>query len=267
MISLAGVPDQQYPTVVAEGAFENQNIQTVVIPNTIKAIGALSFNNCKKLTQVTFSTNSNLTYVNGSAFANCVKLEKIDFSSTTLKGLDVLAFRGCTSLKEVTFSNTLVEIREHAFYKCSALSEIDFPQSLTKIEGGAFAYCTSLKRVSISTKLELTSFDEAMFHNVPALEQIIFEEGREEITGYALFQTDASVEIIVPKSVKRFSPLPFLINPSTNITIVFLGDAPKIVDDDTDWFGNPFVYYDQKTNGWDKFAWNGKYTVKPIQTN
>ena len=267
VLSLKGIPDAQQPTAITKGVFEGSNVQSIVIPETIKVIGYATFNNCKELTQVTISTNSNLTYINGAAFANCVKLEKIDLSSTQVKGIDAFAFRGCTNLKEVTFSNTLVEIREKAFYECSALLEVDFPQSLTKIAGGAFAYCTSLKRVAIPTRLDLTSLDEAIFHNVPALEQVIFKEGREEITGYALFQTDASIEIIVPESVKRFSPLPFLINPSTHITITFLGDAPEIVDDDTDWFGNPVVNYDQTTNGWDEFSWNGKYTVKPIQEN
>ena len=265
VLSLHGIPNEDYPTTIAEGTFERSNIKTIVIPETVTAIGATAFNHCEKLTTITFLPNSNLIYINDGAFANCVNLEKIDLSETQIKGIGTLAFRGCTNLKEVTFSNTLVEIREKAFYECSALLEIDFPQSLTKIAGGAFAHCSSLKRVAIPTKLDLKSFDEAIFHNVPALEQVIFKDGREEITGYALFQTDASVEIIVPTSVKRFSPLPFLINPSTHITLTFLGDAPEIVDDDTDWFGNPIINYDQNTNGWDEFSWNGKYTVNPIQ--
>ena len=252
-------------TVLGETSFAGSSVISVIMPNTVKYISSGAFDSCKKLKDIQMS--SSLITIGLSAFSNCISLSNIDFSSTALKGIDVLAFQGCTNLKGVTFPNTLVEIREKAFYECSALLEIDLPQSLTKIAGGAFAYCTSLKRVSISTKLDLTSFDEAIFHNVPALEQIIFKEGREEITGYALFQTNASVEIIVPESVKRFSPLPFLINPSTYITITFLGNAPEIVDDDTDWFGNPVVYYDQTTNGWDEFAWNVKYTVKPIQKN
>ena len=249
-------------TVLGESSFADANIVSVIMPNTVKYISAYAFGNCEKLEDIQMS--SSLITIGLNAFSNCISLSDIDFSSTALKGIDAYAFRGCKKLKEVTLSNTLVEIREKAFYECSALLEIDFPQSLTKIAGGAFAYCTSLKCVSIPTKLSLTSFDEAIFHNVPALEQITFKEGREEITGYALIQTDESVEIVVPRSVKRFSPLPFLINPTANITITFLGDAPEIVDDDTDWFGNPIIYYDETTNGWDKFIWNEKYTVKPI---
>ena len=250
---------------IGEKAFYQSNIQSLVMPDTITKIGNMAFCESKSLTNVTFSKG--LVGVEFSAFSNCTALKNADLSSTQVKLIDAFAFRGCKNLKEVTFSNTLVEIREKAFYECSALLEVDFPQSLIKIEGGAFAYCASLKRVAIPSKLDLTSLDEATFHNVPSIEQVIFKEGREEIIGYALLQTDASVEIIVPEGVKRFSPLPFLINPSTHITITFLGDAPEIVDDDTDWFGTPVINYDQNTNGWNEFSWNEKFTVKPIQKN
>lgn len=264
VISLKGMPDEHYPSAVSEGVFEGSNIKTVVIPKTIKIIGYTAFNDCKQLTTITFLSDSSLTNISGKAFANCVKLEKIDLSSTQVKIIDPLAFQGCTNLKEITFSETLEEIRAKAFYECFSLLEVNFPNSLTKIEGGAFAYCTNLQHVSIPQSLKLTSFDEAIFHNVGALKQIIFEEGRESIIGYALFQTDANVEIIVPKGVKKFSPLTFLINPSATISITFLGDAPEIVEDDTDWFGNPTIYYDPETTGWDTFSWKEKFEMKPI---
>lgn len=254
------------PVLFLNGAFEGSNIQSVVIPETVKSIGDGAFNNCGELVQVTFSTNSNLTYITSFAFANCVKLEKIDFSSTQLKGIDMVAFRGCKNLKEVTFSNTLEEIREHAFYECSALVEVDFPESLTDVEGGAFAYCTSLKRVVIPTKLDLISVNESIFHNVPSLEQIVFKEGRAEITGYALFLTDASVEIIVPSGVKYISPLPFLFNPPAQIIFTFEGDAPTIVEDkDVAWLNDAIIRYNPETTGWESFAWKDRCKMQPSQ--
>lgn len=263
VVSLRGVPSESYPGSVEEGAFAGTNVKTVVIPETVTTIGRSAFADCKELTHVTFSGNSGLTYIGELAFAGCVGLEKIDLSATQVKLIGAYALRGCTNLKEITFSNTLEEIRERAFYECSALSEVNLPESLTKVEGSAFAFCTSLKRVTVPTKLDLHFLTESMLNNVPALEQIVFREGRDEITGYAMVQTDASVEIVVPASIRKFSPVLFLINPSTPITITFSGDAPEIVDDDTDWFGDPTIYYDPKTDGWDTFAWNERFDVKP----
>ena len=264
VVSLKGIPDEYYTTAISEGVFQGSNIKTVVIPKTVRSIGYAAFRDCKELTTITLLSDSSLTNISGKAFANCVKLEKIDLSSTQVKIIDPLAFQGCTNLKEIAFSETLEEIRAKAFYECFSLLEINFPNSLTKIEGGAFAYCTNLQHVSIPKSMKLTSFDEAIFHNVGALKQIIFEEGRESIIGYALFQTDANVEIIVPKGVKKFSPLTFLINPTATISITFLGDAPEIVEDDTDWFGNPTIYYDPEATGWDTFSWKEKFEMKPI---
>lgn len=267
VLTLKGILSKSYPTIIDEGVFEGTSVKTVVVPETINTIGDSAFYGCTELSEITILPSSNLTYIAGNAFANCINLEKIDLSSTQVKWIDILAFRGCSNLKEIKFSQTLEEIREKAFYECSSLREIVFSPNLTQIKGGAFAYCTSLKRIVIPAKLNLSSVDEAVFHNVPSLKLIVFEEGRDQIAGYAFLQTDASVEIIVPKSVKSFSPLTFLINPSTPITVTFLGDAPKIEDEDADWFGEPTIYYDPTTNGWEYFAWNEKFNVKPIQIN
>lgn len=264
VLSLRGVPNQQYPTAVDQGVFEGTGIKTIVIPETVQAIGYAAFRGCQELIRVTIVANSELTTISGSAFADCVNLETIDLTTTKVKLIDTMAFQGCASLKEIIFPNTLEEIHEKAFYECSALSEIALPDNLTVIQDASFAYCTSLKRITVPAKLNLTSLQEAILHNVPALTQIVFEDGREEITGYAFVQTDASVEIIVPQSVKQFSPLPFLIDPATSITITFKGNAPNIVDDDTDWFGDPTIYYDPTTDGWDIFTWNEKFEVIPI---
>ena len=268
VLSLKGVPDEQYPTSIAEGVFEDKDIQSVVIPETIKVIGYKCFYNCQSLTSFTVAANSALTYINGRAFENCAKIEEIDLRSTQLKEIDSLAFRGCTNLKDIMFADTLEKIREKAFYGCSSLLNVDFPESLIEIQGGAFAYCSSLKKIEIPTKLGLTSLNEPIFHDVPNLETVVFKEGREEIVGYAFIQTDASIAMIVPDGVKKFSSSPFLITPSSNITITFLGDAPEIVEDDApNWFGNPIVYYDSNKDGWETFDWKDKVDMNPLPQN
>ena len=268
VLSLKGCFDEVYSTTVVDGVFEGSSIKTVVIPETVKTIGYAAFVDCRDLTQIIIPANSNLMYIGGCAFENCTSLEKIDLSTTQLKKIEELAFRECINLKEIKFPDTLEEIKKRAFYKCSALLELDLPQSLAKIEGGAFGYCASLKRVVIPPNLNLTSLDEAIFYGIPVVEQIVFKEGREEITGYGLILTDANVEIVVPQSVRKFSPLPFFINPPANIIITFLGNAPEIVDNkDFYWFESATIYYDPYTIGWETFVWNEKIEMKPLPEN
>lgn len=264
VLSLKGVADVQRPSAIAEGAFEKQNIQTVAIPKTVKVVGYKCFKDCQSLISVSIAQDSSLTNINGSAFENCAQIEEIDIGLTHVKEIGSLAFRGCTNLKSVVFSTTLETIKEKAFYECSSLLEVDFPESLTDIEGGAFAFCASLKKIEIPTKLNLTSLSEAIFHDVPNIETVIFKEGRESITGYALIQTSANIQIVVPSSVKRFSPLPFLFNPPAKTTIKFLGNAPTIVEDkDVSWVNDVIIRHNPETAGWESFAWKDKCEIQP----
>lgn len=225
------------------GVFQDTDIETVIIPNTIKVMGSSTFKDCTFLYSVTIKPNSELLDIGNEAFRSCSSLRTINLGD----------------------AENLKAIGSYAFENCSSIKEIYLPQNLTEIGKGTFAYCTSLKSATIPPKLNLMFIEESAFHNVPSLEQIVFNEGREKITGYAFIQTDANIHIVVPTSIVKFSPGPFLINPSSKIKITFLGDAPEIVEDDTDWFGNPTIYYDPNTNGWDNFAWNNKFNIKPIQ--
>ena len=265
VLALRGVPNEDYPTTVKEGVFAESNIKTVVIPATVKSIGGMAFADCRELSKVTVLPNSDLISIIRAAFGGCVKLEKLDLSDTKLELISTIAFMGCTNLTEIKFPDTLKEIGEKAFYECSALKEVDLPRNLTKIKDGAFGYCTSLERIVIPPELNIYCVgDEPMFHNAPSLKQIVFEDGREEINGYALVQTDASVEITVPESVKEFSPATLLIASTTPINLIFKGDAPKVTEDAWNWFGVPTVYYDPDTNGWENSEWDEHCTLKPI---
>lgn len=258
VLSLAGVWDERDPYAAPVGVFSGSNVKSVTIPKTVEIIGRNCFANCTNLEKVSFSNSSNLTTIAAEAFWECVKLEKIDLSKTKLESIYHLAFMKCTALKEVKFPETLKTIEELSFSNCTSLLAAEFPKNLTKVGDGAFAYCESLERVVIPAKLELTCTREAAFHDNPKLKEIMFEDGREKITGYAFFQKLPSVEITIPKSVRRFSSDVFLANPETPISLVFLGDAPALERESFDWFGNPTVYYDPATSGWDTFAWKDR---------
>ena len=264
---LSGVEDADYPGVVNEGVFEGSDVKTVVLPDTLITIGGRSFLNCEKLTKVILEPVSSLRVIAGKAFANCVALMGIDLSGTNVYTIDTQAFEGCTALKEIRFCGAVTEIGARAFYNCVSLQEIALPKELVKIGKAALGNCASVKRITIPSKLELypQSLDEAVFYaeNECALEQIVFEEGREEINGYAFFDLTSNVEIIIPASVKKFSPDPFFLHASAKI--VFLGDCPEILK--KEFYGNPTVSisYDSNTKGWENCAWKGQYTLEPMK--
>ena len=246
---------------VSKGAFEKTNVKYVTVPDTVTTVKKRSFFHCEELIEVTLSKNLESNYF--GAFQNCPKLQKIDLSQTKITEIAPLGFQGCTSLTEVKLPNTLAVIGNNAFRDCSSLVEINLPESLESIGEGTFQSCTSLKTVIIPTKIDLTCIESSAFAENDALEKIIFQEGREEIKGYAFFALESDVEIIIPKSVKRFSSYPFFIY--GNAKFVFLGDCPEIIEDKKDFYGNPTVCYDPATKGWDSCTWKDQYQVIPIQ--
>ena len=259
VISVHYVLDRQAQKNV--GAFEGTNIQSVVIPESVKSLD-VAFVDCAQLREVTFLGASQL-YDISCTFMGCVSLEKIDLSNTAVKIIDNCSFEGCTNLKEIKFPNTLEKIGDRAFYECSSLVEVDFPESLTEIGREGFGFCSSLKRVVIPPQLELNGFDEIRFHHVDALEEIVFEEGREKVVGWAFFAiTSKNLQIRFPKSLKKFACESLFIYVETDF--IFEGDCPEITGAQ-ECLGTPTIYYNPNTKGWDTCVWRDQFAFETIK--
>ena len=117
-------------SVVALGcsAFEDSELTSVSLPNTIRYLGGWCLSGCKKLESVSFP------------------------DSVVLVGDK--AFDGCTKLKSVQLSRNLEYISWHAFDGCVSLTSICLPDSLKSIGEGAFADCSSLKTLYVSASHE-----------------------------------------------------------------------------------------------------------------
>ncbi len=246
-----------------EGVFENSNIKEVVLPASLAAIGNNAFKNCKQLSKIEIPSNSKLKVISAKAFQDCTSIKSIDLSSTSLTTIDTSAFEGCLSMSKITLSESLEEIGKRAFYQCSSLTEIQLPQSLTAIKGNAFGYCSSLKSINIPKNLKMLELENPPFYKNDNLEKIIFDDGRNVIEGYAFFNLNSNVHIVIPKSVKEFSPSPFFIYNS--ITFEFLGDCPTI-NSNEEFQGDAkdiTIIYEPETIGWDECDWMNTYNAKP----
>lgn len=258
VISLKGTFENGH---IVSGVFENSDIETVVMPDSIVAVGMRTFKDCKNLTEVAFSSKCNR--VIDWAFENCVKLETLDLSGTEITLINNYAFAGCTNLSKIEFPDSVSKIGMEAFRDCSSLLELKLPKELSEIDKRAFYNCTSLKSVTIPNRLFMLSRDEYRFYNTPALEKIIIDDGREALHGYAFFHTTTDVEIIFPKSIKRVGNYSFSAHGPTKY--VFLGDCPENLEDIV-FLGEPAtVCYDPSTNGWDGLVLKNGVELIPIE--
>lgn len=99
------------------------NLETVILPPTVKSI-------------------------DDRAFSGCIKLSKINLPNS-IENIGVACFYNC-ALKEITLPNSLAEIPQEAFKNCKELSKVDIPSSIKTIYNSAFENCNSIKQVIIS---------------------------------------------------------------------------------------------------------------------
>lgn len=111
-------------TSIKEKAFKNnKTIKSVKISKTVVTIGASVFENCKKLSTVTFAANSNLETIGGKAFASCPALKKLTITSTKLTkksvGAKVFTKAGSSNYKKLTIKVPKKSLKDYKsfFYK------------------------------------------------------------------------------------------------------------------------------------------------------
>ncbi len=231
--SLFGTPEHDFE----HGVFQNTDVETVTLPETITVIGSKCFENCADLTAVTIKPDSELHTI-------CAR-----------------AFKNCTSLKEIKTENAekLRIIEDYAFENCRAIEKIKFAQNLENIGKWAFYSCYSLKSVAFSSaNITIVGFELAVFDDVPALEEIIFEEGCQSLLGINIFHITGDVNVTIPASVKKMASRMFMNSGSMKMT--FLGDCPEIIDADQ-FEGDVTIFYDPDTKGWDTTPLRDVYTL------
>ena len=131
---------------IGNGAFKNSGVTSIVIPASVTLLDWNAFENCKDLTNVTFSENSQLRVIEDNAFGYCSALTSITLPNN-LNEISGCAFRNCSSLTSVILPSSLKTIGYMAFYSCTSLTSMSIPDSVTNIDLGAFSDCDSLGQV------------------------------------------------------------------------------------------------------------------------
>ena len=119
------IPDNV--TRIADDAFRESKIKSVVIPESVKNIGE-------------------------SAFSHCSYLESVIIPEG-ITCISEYAFSHCNSLSTVILPEGLTNIDGYAFIECTKLVSVNIPKNVTNIGTCAFSYCSRLTSVFLeSTK-------------------------------------------------------------------------------------------------------------------
>ena len=150
--------DNKKVTSIADSAFREKSITSVVFGQYVESIGNYAFYSCQSLNKLDFSKNSVKT-IGDYAFTVCKSLESIEFPES-LESIGYGAFSAYTdgyygsyvasSLKSVKFGGGLKSIESYAFYENRALNTVKFTgDALTSIGYRSF-YNTDITELDLS---------------------------------------------------------------------------------------------------------------------
>ncbi len=216
-------------------------------------------------TLTSYTVPSGVYIIGNSAFEGSMKLTAVTIPS----GVDYIggyAFGSCTALKTINIANGVQMIGGGAFAFCISLTSVTLPASVEYIDGFLFDYCYGLTTINVAADNEYyTSVDGVLFDKGKT-ELVAYPignsrtsydipEGVEYIDDYAFEGSEKLTGISIPESAGYVSGDAFA-DCSKLVALGFSGDAPYGFEDSF-WFGDFTIYYNEDRDGWDEPEWNG----------
>lgn len=156
--------------VIKKDAYEGlKYLSQVNIPSTVRIIEAGAFYDCKALSRIHFSEDSNLKTVGASAFG-CTGIVDL----TLPQGVEMMgnsACSGCLSLKNVALPDSVLKIDPSVFASCGQLERVTLPQGLSVIPRNMFGFCRSLREVIWPKSLQ--KIEKSAFFECAALLELV----------------------------------------------------------------------------------------------
>ncbi len=184
-------------TEIGNNAFDGLNLGVINLPASLTTIAESAFN-ASGLTEVTFSTESQLINIGDNAFYGNGNMTKFVMpGSVTTIGSK--AFYNCGALSVVNVSSAVTTIGESAFLK-TGITSLNLPNSLTEIGKDAFQGCFDLKTVSIGTGLK--NITVGMFKACYSLESISIPGNVEVIEDSAFERCNSLKTVTLSEGLK-----------------------------------------------------------------
>lgn len=142
------IPDDGSVTSIEVMAlFAQIQIESIVIPKDVKAIGGAAFSGCENLESINVSRENRIYHSEG----NCL----IETQSKTL----IAGFKNSI----IPDDGSVAIIGDAAFFCCERLTNIVIPSGVTQIGVRAFSGCSSLESITIPNSV--TSIGQCAFEN------------------------------------------------------------------------------------------------------
>ena len=180
---------------------------SIIIPDSVTAIGANPFRYCKALTTITVSPDHPaLAVIDGVLFSKadkrlvCYPTAFTETAYAIPQGITCVgddAFSGCGNLTSITIPDSVTSIGAGAFSGCSSLTSITLPDSVTAIGDYAFSWCERLTSITIPDSV--TSIGAKAFSGCTGLTSITIPDSVTSIGDSAFNDCNEALTITVPR--------------------------------------------------------------------
>ena len=141
------------------------NLETVTLPGSLRRIGEEAFAACWHITSLTIGDR--VTSIGNSAFEYCIRLKSVTVGSS-VDSIGNAAFLGCNSLTEVNYTGTVdqwcgihfgnllsnpIERAHSLKINGVSVTELQVGANVTEIKQFAFFGCTSLTSVTLASSV------------------------------------------------------------------------------------------------------------------
>nr|AGM32699.1 leucine rich repeat containing protein [Coptotermes formosanus] len=134
--------------------YSRSGLRIVLLPKSLRRIGARCFQNCGRLETADLSRCPNLTTIGAGAFGHC-SLSDVSLPVKDLTEMGDSCFLGCgVANLDLVNCRKLTALGSWTFSNCVSLVSIRLPPSLRRVGAGCFAYCTKLKSAAFGEVVE-----------------------------------------------------------------------------------------------------------------
>lgn len=214
-------------TEIDEGCFRNdEEIEEILLPDTIKTIGAYAFANMKKLKYLDIPDSVETIFSYAFHFSDSV--ERISIGKG-LKKMSNGAFVYMHGLKTLTVDpdNPYFSSSDNVLYNkdktelilyplAKSDSSYRMPDSVTKIRQWAFCDVALLKNLTLSENL--TTIEKEAFYICDGPEELLLPESLTSLEPYSLSNCQIS-RIVLPKTMKSVCSHAFYQATPTSVTL------------------------------------------------